>query len=92
MTDLSAPPDQLTQPGEVLDDTVFRSVAVPPAVERAMTERLDTMLRELGEQAIGGGWDPQKDDILAYTTGYLDERQRHHRRELVSEQIGRAHV
>jgi hypothetical protein len=85
MTDLSAPPDQLTQPGEVLDDTVFRSVAVPPVVERAMTERLEVMLRELGEQAIGGGWDPQKDDILSYTTGYLDERQSYHRRELVSE-------
>jgi hypothetical protein len=85
MTDLSAPPAQLTEPREVLDDTVFQSVAVPSAVERAMTERLDTMLRELGEQGIGGGWDPQKDDILSYTTGYLDERQRHHRRELANE-------
>jgi hypothetical protein len=84
MTDLSAPPDQLTQPGEVLDDSVFRSVAVPPAVRRAVTERLDAMVSELGEQSIGGGWDPQ-DEILRYTTGHLDDRQRDHHGELAGE-------
>jgi hypothetical protein len=84
MTDLSAPPDQLTQPGEVLDDTVFQSVAVPPLVERAMNDRLDAMVSELGEQSIGGGWDPQ-DEILWYTTGHLDDRRRDRQRKLAGE-------
>lgn len=98
MTDLSAPlylpPDQPAQPGEDLDEAVFRSVAEglivsgpvaePLTVERAVAERLNAMVRGLGEKPTGGEWDPQE-DILKYTTGYLDDQQRKHCAEFVGE-------
>jgi hypothetical protein len=98
MTGLSAPPGlppgQPAQPGEDLDEAVFRSVAEglivsglaaePLTVERAVAERLNVMIRELGEKPTGGEWDP-KEDILRYTTGYLEDQQRKHCAEFAGE-------
>ncbi len=90
----SGRPGQL---GGELDDTVFRSVAeglivpVPVPVqpdfgrplELALGELLDTMVRELGENWIGGPWDP-KEDIPRHTRDYLNGRRDKHRGDLVT--------
>ena len=86
MTDLSAPPHapaDLPAPlGTELDDTVFRSVAAGLTVtgkpgrglslELAIADLLDEMVGRLGENSIGGSWDP-KEDISRHTKAYLDK-------------------
>jgi hypothetical protein len=79
------------QPGNELDETVFRSVAkglsVPVGSESArplalaVAELLNTMVSGLGENWIGGPWDPRK-DIGKHTSGYLDERRDDYREML----------
>jgi hypothetical protein len=95
MTDPAAPqdlpPDQPSQLGGELDDRVFRSIAedltIPGqpdrSLELAMTDWLDTMVRELGEKWIGGPWDP-REDIPRHTMGDLDALQNDYCLRLVS--------
>jgi hypothetical protein len=97
MTGLSAPPDapaDVPAPlGAELNDTVFRSVAAGLTVtgepghglslELAIADLLTEMVSTLGENSIGGSWDP-KQDIPRHTTDYLDKLQDKYRATLVS--------
>ena len=97
MTDLSAPPHapaDLPAPlGTELDDTVFRSVAAGLTVtgkpghglslELAIADLLDEMVGKLGENSIGGSWDP-KEDISRHTKAYLDKLRDDYRTRLVT--------
>lgn len=95
MTDLSEAPGELSPPeGDLdepegdLDEAVFRSLLEEqkPLEHRALLavkELLDTITRELGEEAIRSAWDP-KEDISKHTADYLDNQQKTHRTNAVS--------
>jgi hypothetical protein len=79
--------------GTELDDSVFRSVAAGLTVtgepgrglslELAIADLLTEMVSTLGENSIGGSWDP-KQDIPRHTTDYLDKLRDNYRATLVS--------